>query len=129
MACSHGVTCPAQGRISKTCGRLAALVFLANAMVAMYVFLGSGRGGTSLAGLFSHYSQFSRSKSEGMATSLWSHVASSDFDPQVSLSLLLCSSLHAAWKLAVQQRSNFAEFLERQPAAGCPGMRCLHMQS
>ena len=73
--------------MSKTCGRLAALVILANAMVAMYVFLGSGRGGTSLAGLFSHHSHSSRSKSDGMATSLWSHVDSSEFDPQVILKL------------------------------------------
>ena len=76
--------------MSKTCGRLAALVILANAMVAMYVFLGSGRGGTSLAGLFSHHSHSSRSKSDGMATSLWSHVDSREFDPQVILKLPEC---------------------------------------
>lgn len=72
-----------QGRMSQTCARLTALVLLANAMVAMYLFLGTGRGGTSWAGHFVKSIHGKSSSSSGMATTLWSRVDSSNFEPQV----------------------------------------------
>ena len=72
-----------QGRMSRTCGRLTALVLLANAMVAMYLFLGSGRGGATLANFFAKSIHGSSGSSSGMATTLWSRVDSSNFEPQV----------------------------------------------
>ena len=66
----------------KACGKVAALVLLVNAMVAMYVFLGSGRGGPTLGSLFAR-SGHSSSSSSGMATTLWSRVDSSNYEPQV----------------------------------------------
>ena len=58
-------------------------MLLANAMVAMYLFLGSGRGGASLAKFFATSIHGSKSSSSGMATTLWSRVDSSNFEPQV----------------------------------------------
>lgn len=72
-----------QGRVSKTCGKLVALVLLANAMVATYVFLGSGRGSAALAGIFARSGHGSSGSGNGMATTLWSRVDSSNFEPQV----------------------------------------------
>ncbi|CAL5228886.1 g12101 [Coccomyxa viridis] len=74
-----------QGRMSQTCARLTALVLLANAMVAMYLFLGTGRGGTSWAGHFVKSIHGKSSSSSGMATTLWSRVDSSNFEPQSTL--------------------------------------------
>ena len=80
--------------MSKTCARLTALVLLANAMVAMYIFLGTGRGGTSWAGYFVKSIHGRSGSSSGMGTTLWSRVDSSNFEPQV-IPCLHCLPLHA----------------------------------
>ena len=91
-----------QGRMSRTCGRLTALVLLANAMVAMYIFLGSGKVGTSWAGFFAKSMHGSSGSSSGMGTTLWSRVDSSNFEPQVIIWSALphagCLMLKWPWK-------------------------------
>lgn len=91
--------------MSKTCGRLTALVLLANAMVAMYLFLGSGKAGTSWAGLFAKSIHGSSGSGSGMATTLWSRVDSSNFEPQVIIWSALpragCTRLTQLWKPVV----------------------------